>query len=174
MRVILLERVEKLGFIGDVVEVKNGFARNFLLPKGKALRSTTANLEYFSSKRAEIEVANLQLKDDAEKMKLKLADVMLTIIRHASESGSLFGSVRTGDISDALAEQGISITRSQVKISSPIKFVGTHSVRLQLHPEVSIDIPVKVMTAQELGSMSNSFDDEENGGAMEYATTVSN
>ena len=149
MQVILLERVEKLGFIGDVVDVKLGFARNFLLPKKKALRATEANLEYFKNKRAEIEANNLKLKNDAEKAAAKMADVAIVLTRQASDSGFLFGSVRPSDIVEELAEQGYKISKGQVRIPAPIKAIGTYQVGIVLHPEVSVDISVRVMTAQE-------------------------
>lgn len=152
MQVILLERIEKLGFIGDVVEVKVGFARNFLLPKAKALRATTANLEYFKAKKAEIEATNLKLKNEAEKIAGKMSDVAITLIRQASESGFLFGSVRPTDIVAELADQGYTIVKNQVKIASPIKAIGNYKIGIQLHPEVLVDISLRVMTAQELGS----------------------
>ena len=152
MKVILLERVEKLGFIGDVVEVRSGYARNFLLPKAKALRATVANLEYFASKKADIEANNLRLKSDAEKVRDKMSDISLIAVRQASESGFLFGSVRTSDVCSLLSEKGFNLSKNQVKINTPIKTVGHHVVTIILHPEVSIDIPVRVMTAQELGN----------------------
>lgn len=160
MRVILLERIEKLGFIGDVVNVKSGFARNFLLPKGKALRSTTANLEYFASKKAEIEANNLKLKSDAEKVSSKMADVSLVIVRQASESGMLFGSVRSSDIASLLKDQGFSVSKNQVDIPTPIKTIGNHNVKIILHPEISVDITVRVITAQEQSSDAEAQDQE--------------
>ena len=149
MRIILLERVEKLGFIGDVVDVKVGFARNFLLPKGKALRATVANLEFFATKKAEIEASNLSLKKEAEKVALKMGDLSIILIRQASESGFLFGSVRPTDIVSSLAEKGFTISKSQVKIAAPIKAIGTYGIGIALHPEVIVDISLRVMTAQE-------------------------
>ncbi len=152
MKVILLERIEKLGFIGDIVNVKSGFARNFLLPKKKALRSTTANIEYFASKKAEIEANNLKLKSDAEKVSSKMSNIFLIVVRQASESGMLFGSVRPNDIASLLKEQGFSVSKNQIDILTPIKTVGNHSVKIILHPEISVDIIVRVMTAQEQSS----------------------
>jgi large subunit ribosomal protein L9 len=149
MQVVLLERIPKLGFIGDVVNVKTGYARNFLLPKKKALRATPANLEYFTLKKAEIEAMNLKLKKEAEVVAAKLNDVSIILIRQASESGFLFGSVRAGDIAEELAGQGFIVSKSQVKIDSPIKTVGTHRVAVILHPEVVSEISLRVMTAQE-------------------------
>ena len=149
MQVILLERVEKLGFIGDVVDVKLGFARNFLLPKKKALRATEQNLEYFRTKKSEIEANNLKLKKDAEKAAAKMADVSLILTRQASDSGFLFGSVRPSDVVEALAEQGFKVAKGQVRIASPIKAIGTYQIAIVLHPEVAVNVSVRVMTAQE-------------------------
>ena len=149
MQVILLERVEKLGFIGDVVDVKLGYARNFLLPKKKALRATEANLEYFKNKKAEIEANNLKLKTEAEKAAKKLEDVSIILTRQASDSGFLFGSVRPSDIVDALSEQGITISKGQVRIAAPIKAIGNYKIGIVLHPEVTVDIALRVMTASE-------------------------
>lgn len=149
MQVILLERVEKLGFIGDVVDVKLGFARNFLLPKKKALRATEANLEYFKNKKSEIEANNLKMKKDAEKAASKMSNVSIVLIRQASDSGFLFGSVRPADIVEALAEQGYKVSKGQVRISMPIKAVGTYQIGIILHPEVSVNVSLRIMTAQE-------------------------
>ncbi len=157
MQVILLERVEKLGFIGDVVEVKVGYARNFLLPKGKALRGTEANLEYFKSKKAEIEANNLKLKTDAEKAATKMSEVSMVLTRQASDSGFLFGSVRPSDIVDELAEKGYKISKGQVKIAAPIKAIGTYQIGIVLHPEVIINISLRIMTSQE---QTVGFEDE--------------
>lgn len=169
MRVILLEKVEKLGHIGDVVDVKSGFARNFLLPKGKALRSTAANLEYFASRKAEIEANNLKLKSDAEKIATKMYGLSIIVVRQASESGMLFGSVRAGDIASLLTEEGFSIAKNQISIPSPIKTVGNHNVKIVLHPEISVDIAVRVMTAQEQGA---DMAGQEENGAQEDSITA--
>jgi large subunit ribosomal protein L9 len=149
MQVVLLERIEKLGFIGDIVDVKVGYARNFLLPKKKALRATDANLKYFETKKAEIEANNLKLKSDAEKVAIKMSDTSITLIRQSSDSGFLFGSVRPTDVVDSLAELGFSISKGQVKISSPIKSVGLYRIGIVLHPEISVDISLRVITAKE-------------------------
>lgn len=149
MQVILLERVEKLGFIGDIVDVKLGYARNFLLPKKKALRATEANLEYFKNKKAEIEANNLKLKADAEKAASKMSDVSIILTRQASDSGFLFGSVRPADIVEALDEQGFKVSKGQIRIQSPIKAIGTYQIGVVLHPEVVVNISLRVMTAQE-------------------------
>ncbi|MDO4975224.1 MAG: 50S ribosomal protein L9, partial [Alphaproteobacteria bacterium] len=145
----MLERVEKLGFIGDIVDVKLGYARNFLLPKKKALRATEANLEYFKNKKAEIEANNLKLKADAEKAASKMSDVSIILTRQASDSGFLFGSVRPADIVEALDEQGFKVSKGQIRIQSPIKAIGTYQIGVVLHPEVVVNISLRVMTAQE-------------------------
>ena len=155
MRVILLERIEKLGIIGDVVEVKAGYSRNYLLPKGKAIRATATNLEFFASKKSEIEATNLHHKAEAEKVAAKMTDVSLIVVRQASESGFLFGSVRSCDISASLAELGFVIAKSQVRIGTPIKLIGNHVIKISLHPEVVIDIPLRIVTAQEHFSAAN-------------------
>ena len=149
MQVILLERVEKLGFIGDIVDVKLGYARNFLLPKKKALRATESNLEYFKNKKAEIEANNLKLKTDAEKAASKMSDISIALTRQASDSGFLFGSVRPADIVEALDEQGFKISKGQIRIPAPIKAIGTYQIGVVLHPEVVVNISLRVMTAQE-------------------------
>lgn len=149
MQVILLERVEKLGFIGDIVDVKLGYARNFLLPKKKALRATESNLEYFKNKKAEIEANNLKLKTDAEKVASKMSDVSIVLTRQASDSGFLFGSVRPADIVEALDEQGFKISKGQIRIPAPIKAIGTYQIGVVLHPEVVVNVSLRVMTAQE-------------------------
>ncbi|MDR0552475.1 MAG: 50S ribosomal protein L9 [Holosporales bacterium] len=161
MKVVLLEKVEKLGSIGDEVEVKSGFARNFLLPRGKALRATPANLEYFSTRRTEIETQNLSQKANAEKTKEKMKDVSLVLVRQASESGMLFGSVRAADVCVELKGLGFAVNKNQVQLVAPIKSVGNHSVRVLLHAEVPVDIPIRVMTAQELQDKAAADEDEE-------------
>ncbi|MDR3224269.1 MAG: 50S ribosomal protein L9 [Holosporales bacterium] len=148
MKVILLERVGKLGFIGDVVEVKNGYARNYLLPQKKALRSTPSNLEYFQNKKIEIEATNLKLRSDAEKLAEKMSGVEVVLVRNASDSGFLFGSVRPGDIAEQLAEKGYIVSKSLINIAAPIKAVGNYKVGVVLHPEVIVDISLRVMAPQ--------------------------
>lgn len=149
MQVILLERVEKLGFIGDIVDVKLGYARNFLLPKKKALRATDANIEYFKNKKAEIEANNLKLKTDAEKAAAKMSDISIVLTRQASDSGFLFGSVRPADVVEALDEQGFKVSKGQVRIAAPIKAIGTYQIGIVLHPEVIVNVSLRVMTVQE-------------------------
>ncbi|MDR1609409.1 MAG: 50S ribosomal protein L9 [Holosporales bacterium] len=149
MRIVLLSRVEQLGVIGDVVEVKPGYARNFLLPQQKALRATPANLERFQNMKAEIEANNLKLKSEAEKLAAKMEHASIILVRNASDSGFLFGSVRSGDIAEQLAEQGFAISKSQVRIAAPIKSIGNYMVEVVLHPEVFTEVPLRVMTTQE-------------------------
>ena len=163
MQVILIEKVGKLGGIGDNVDVKLGFARNFLLPKRKALRATDANLEYFKSKKAEIEANNLKAMKNAEKVASKLSGVSIVLTRQASDSGFLFGSVRPSDIVEALAEQGHAVSKGQVVIPAPIKTIGTYKVGISLHPEVSVDIDVRIMTAQEQTASAEISSEEESG-----------
>lgn len=146
MQVILLEKVGKLGSIGDSVKVKNGYARNYLLPQHKALRCTKANIEYFKAKREEIEAKNMKLRQEAEKIASTMQDVSVTVIRQASDSGFLFGSVRPADIVAELEKQNIKISKGQLKINSPLKTVGTYRIGVQLHPEVQVDIILNIET----------------------------
>lgn len=146
MQVILLEKVGKLGSIGDSVKVKNGYARNYLLPQHKALRSTKANIAYFKAKKDEIEAKNLKLKQEAEKIASTMQDVSVTVVRQASDSGFLFGSVRPADIVSELEKQNIKVSKSQLKINNPLKTVGTYRIGVQLHPEVLVDIILNIET----------------------------
>jgi len=144
MQVVLLERVEKLGQMGDVVTVKDGFARNYLLPQNKALRATKANLVRFERERAQLEARNLELKREAEAVAAKLEGQSFTIIRQAAESGSLYGSVTARDIADTATENGFSIERHQVVLDHPVKELGLHDIRVLLHPEVWATITINV------------------------------
>ena len=144
MQVILLERIGRLGQMGDVITVKDGFARNFLLPQGKALRATEANRKHFDTVRAQLEVRNLQLKSEAEGVSAKLNGKSFIVIRQAGDTGQLYGSVSTRDIADAVTEGGFSIERRQVMLDRPIKSLGVHAVRIQLHGEVEPHITVNV------------------------------
>lgn len=144
MEVILLERVGKLGQMGDVVRVKDGFARNFLLPRGKALRATADNKTRFESMKTELQARNLELKGGAEKVAATLNGKSVTVIRQASEAGQLYGSVSTRDIASLLAADGASINRSQVVLNTPIKAIGQYKVPLALHPDVETQITVIV------------------------------
>lgn len=144
MQVVLLERVEKLGQMGDVVKVKPGFARNFLLPRGKALRATKTNIERFEVERAQLETRNLERRGEAEQVAKKLDGQVFTVLRAAGETGILYGSVNTRDIANAITEGGFSATRNQIVLDQPIKSVGMHEVKVQLHPEVRSKVTLNV------------------------------
>ena len=149
MQVILLERIEKLGQMGDTVAVKDGYARNFLIPKGKALRATQENIVVFSEKKTQLEATNLKLKKEAEDVAKKLKDYVLTMIRQAGENGHLYGSVSTKDIAENLTKERCAIARSQVELSKPIKELSLHPVKIILHPEVSLELTVNVALSVE-------------------------
>lgn len=149
MQIILLERIAKLGQMGDVVNVKDGFARNYLLPQGKALRANKANLATFESQRAELEARNLERKKEADAVHDKLNGTSYVVIRSAGETGQLYGSVSTRDIAASLEEQGFKVARSQVTLQNPIKIIGLHSVEVTLHPEVSSTITVNVARSED-------------------------
>lgn len=153
MDVVLLERVEKLGQMGDVVSVKDGYARNYLLPQNKALRATKANMVRFETQRAQLETRNLELKAEAEAVGGKLDGQIFVIIRQASEAGSLYGSVAARDITDAATEGGFTVERRQVVLDRPIKELGLHSVRVILHPEVTAGITINVARSSEEATM---------------------
>jgi large subunit ribosomal protein L9 len=144
MEVILLERVEKLGQMGDVVSVKDGFARNFLLPQKKALRATETNKAAFEADRARLEAENLERRKDAEAVAEKMTGVKVIMIRAAGESGQLYGSVSSRDIADAVTEAGVAINRSQVVLDRAIKTLGLHDVVVRLHPEVAETVIVNI------------------------------
>ena len=144
MEVILLERIEKLGQMGDVVKVKDGFARNFLLPQKKALRASEDNLAYFEKEKVTLEANNLKQKQEAEVILTKLDNFNLIIIRQAGETGQLYGSVNTNDIKTSLNENGFVVEKNQVKLEKPIKEIGIHKVSVKLHPEVQAIISVIV------------------------------
>ena len=144
MEVILLERVGKLGQMGEVVRVKDGYARNFLLPKGKALRATDANKKRFEGMKVELEARNLELKGEAEKVAAKLDGQNFTVLRQASESGQLYGSVSTRDVAAILSDGGFAVNRGQIALNAPIKLIGTHKVPVALHPEIQATITIYV------------------------------
>ena len=144
MEVILLERIEKLGQMGDVVKVKDGFARNFLLPQKKALRASEDNLAYFEKEKVTLEANNLKQKQEAEVILTKLDDFNLIIIRQAGETGQLYGSVNTNDVKTSLNENGFVVEKNQIKLDKPIKEIGIHKVSVKLHPEVQAIISVIV------------------------------
>lgn len=150
MDVILLQRIGKLGQMGDVVTVKDGYARNYLLPQKKALRATEANKKHFDSQRAQLEANNLELKKEAEAVAEKLAGKSFVALRSAGDTGQLYGSVSTRDIAEAVTEGGFTIDRRQVIMDKPIKTLGVHASRVMLHPEVIVDISLNVArTAEE-------------------------
>jgi large subunit ribosomal protein L9 len=150
MQVILLERVEKLGQMGEVVKVKDGFARNFLLPRKKALRATKDNIARFDKEKAQLEARNLTLKKEAEGVAGKLDKQTFVILRQAGETGMLYGSVSTRDIADAVTAGGVSVSRDQVNLDKPIKALGLHDLKIVLHPEVRVGVTVNVArTAEE-------------------------
>ena len=144
MQIILLERVEKLGQMGDLVNVKPGYARNYLLPQGKALRANKANLERFESERAQREATNLEQRQGAEVEANKMNGLAVNLVRAASEMGQLFGSVTSRDIAEAVTAAGFTITRDQVVLDKAIKALGLSDVRIRLHPEVSVEIVVNI------------------------------
>lgn len=149
MKIILLERVEHLGQMGEVVTVKPGYARNFLLPRKKALRATRDNVAFFEKQKAQLEATNLKLRSEAESVAKTMEGVQIVVIRQASEVGHLYGSVRSQDVSEGLTAAGYTVNRSQVQIITPIKNLGIHQVRLVLHPEVSLLIGVIVAQSDE-------------------------
>ena len=149
MEVILLERVEKLGGIGDVVSVKNGFARNYLLPNKKALRANEANKKVFEANRARIEAENAERRTEAEKDAKKVDGKSVQLIRQASNTGQLYGSVSARDIVEALEGEGANVTKSQIVLARPIKSIGMHEVKVALHPEVSVTVKVNVARSPE-------------------------
>lgn len=144
MKVILLERVERLGALGDVVSVKDGFARNFLLPRSKALRANTANMKVFDDMRADIEARNAEAREAAAKAGKRLDESSYVMIRQAGETGQLYGSVSGRDVADAVNAEGGRIDRAMVVLDRPIKTLGVHQVKVRLHPEVSITVNINI------------------------------
>lgn len=176
MDVILLERVEKLGAIGDVVKVKDGYARNFLLPNKKALRSNEANRKVFEANRARIESDNASRRADAETEAKTFTDASVTLIRQASNTGQLYGSVAVRDLVDALVADGHKVGKSAIVLDKPIKAIGVYTVKVALHPEVSVSVKVNVarspeeaeMQAQGVDVMSSMFERDEAGFVENY------
>jgi large subunit ribosomal protein L9 len=155
MEIVLLERIEKLGIMGDVVSVKDGFARNYLLPQGKALRATKANLASFEEQRAQLEARNLEQRKEAEAVGARMEGASIVVVRQASESDHLYGSVSMRDIADGLSEAGYSVDRKQVALDHPIKTIGLTEVRVVLHPEVSVMVQVNVARSEEEARLRN-------------------
>jgi large subunit ribosomal protein L9 len=149
MKVILLERVERLGGLGEVVNVKDGFARNFLLPKSKALRATSANMKVFEGQRHEIEARNANAREAASKSGEKLDGESYVLIRQAGESGQLYGSVSGRDVAEAMGEGGGKVERSMVVLDKPIKTLGVHEVKVRLHPEVTVTVKVNIARSKD-------------------------
>ncbi len=149
MEVILLERVAKLGQMGETVRVRDGFARNFLLPRGKALRATGANKERFETQRSQLEARNLELRKEAEGVGAKLDGQSFVIVRQAGETGVLYGSVSTRDLAEAISKEGFSVDRQQVVLNQPIKTIGLHQVPVALHPEVEVQVTINVARSPE-------------------------
>jgi large subunit ribosomal protein L9 len=176
MDVILLERVEKLGAIGDVVSVKAGFARNYLLPRKKALRANEANKKVFEANRAQIEADNAARRSTAETDAKGIDGKTLTLIRQASNTGQLYGSVSARDLAELLHDDGSKIAKSQIVLGKPIKAIGLHEVKIALHPEVSVSIKVNVarspeeaeLQAQGVDVMASMFERDEAGFTEEY------
>ncbi|WP_375617653.1 MULTISPECIES: 50S ribosomal protein L9 [unclassified Bartonella] len=144
MDIILLERIPRLGQMGDIVSVKDGYARNFLLPQGKALRANEANKKHFEVQRAQLEARNLERKSEAQKISEKLDGQSFIVVRSAGETGQLYGSVSTRDIAEIITDEGFSIGRNQIELNHPIKMIGLHTITLSLHPEVQISVIINV------------------------------
>jgi large subunit ribosomal protein L9 len=149
VELILLQRVEKLGQMGEIVRVKPGYARNYLLPQKMALRANKANREHFDGQRAQLEALNIKRREEAERLAERIGQLSVVIIRQAGDSGSLYGSVSVRDIADGCIEGGLTITRQQVILEHPIKLLGLYTVRVVLHPEVSIPVTVNVARSVE-------------------------
>lgn len=149
MNVILLERVEHLGQMGDLVHVRPGYARNFLLPQGKAVRATDENRKRFDERRAQLEVTNLQRRSEAEAVAVKMNGLNVTLIRQAGESGQLYGSVSARDLAEVITEAGFTIGRQQVRLNAPIKTLGVHAVGVTLHPEVIVTVSANIARSRE-------------------------
>ncbi len=167
MEVILLERIAKLGQMGDVVRVKDGYARNYLLPTGKALRANDANRTIFESRRAELEARNLERKSEAESIHGKLDGSTYVVIRSAGETGQLYGSVTTRDVAATLEEAGFKVARNQVNLNTPIKVIGLHEITIMLHPEVESAISVNVARSEDEAKRQAAGEDLTTREAME-------
>lgn len=148
MQIILLERIEKLGQMGDVVRVKDGYARNYLLPQKKALRATEDNRASFEKQKAQLEATNLDRRTEAEAVAEKLDGLKCVVLRQASEGGQLYGSVNSRDIAQAVTQAGFTVDRKQIQLTATIKTIAIHDVRVTLHPEVSVDISVNVARSE--------------------------
>ena len=169
MQVILLERVAKLGQMGDVVDVRAGYARNFLLPQGKALTASAANIAQFEARKAQLEANNLETRKEAEALAERLDGQQFIVIRSASDAGALYGSVTTRDAADAATEAGFTVDRKQVVLTAPIKELGLHSVTVVLHPEVSVSIELNVARSPEEAELQASGKSIQDAAAEEEA-----
>ena len=149
MDVILMERIEKLGQMGDVVSVKPGYARNYLLPQKKAMRATEENRRAFDAQRVQLEAVNLERRTEAEGVAKKVDGLFVILVRQAGEAGQLYGSVNGRDVADQVTEAGVTIERGQIQLDRPIKAIGLHKVRVDLHPEVSVHVTVNVARSDE-------------------------
>lgn len=149
MEIILLERVENLGQMGDIVRVKPGYARNYLLPRKKAARATEENRKRFNEQRAQLEATNLELRTEAEAVAVKLDGLAVALIRQAGEAGQLYGSATARDVAEAVTAAGFTVNRQQIRLNQPIKTLGLHQVQVSLHPEVSVGITVNVARSAE-------------------------
>lgn len=149
MEVILLERVAKLGQMGETVKVRSGYARNFLLPRGKALRATEANKKHFDAQRAQLEARNLERRKEAETVGEKLNGQSFIILRQSGETGVLYGSVSTRDLAEIMTQNGFTVDRNQIAINQPIKTIGLHNVPVALHPEVEVHVTINVARSPE-------------------------
>ncbi|MGH6946681.1 MAG: 50S ribosomal protein L9 [Kiloniellales bacterium] len=149
MDVILLQRIERLGQMGDVVKVRPGYARNFLLPRKKALRATKENMARFEQQRSHLEAENLQRRDEAEQVGAKLNGISVVLVRQAGEGGQLYGSASARDLAEAITEAGFTVNRDQIRLDRPIKILGLHEIRVQLHPEVTVAVTANVARSAE-------------------------
>ena len=181
IELILLERVEKLGQMGQLVKVRPGYARNYLLPQKKAMRATKENLAYFETQRAQLEATNLARKSEAEQVAGKLEGLHVVLIRQAGESGQLYGSVSSRDIADAVTAAGFTVDRQQIVLDRPIKTLGLHPLRVMLHPEVAATVTANVAQSAEQAQMQEAGinpllerdeDEEEEAGGEEQAAAV--
>lgn len=149
IKVVLLQKVAKLGHIGDVVKVRPGFARNYLLPKKIALRATEENIKYFEAQKTKIEADNAEMRAKAQKIADEIGAISITVVRQASEKGQLYGSVAARDIAAAISDQGIKVTPGQVNLNAPIKMLGVYDVSVDLHPEVSVSVKLSIAKSEE-------------------------
>lgn len=167
MEIVLLERVEKLGLIGDIVRVKPGYARNYLLPRKKALRATPENIKVFESRKAQLEADNIKRRSEAEAIQMRMSGLKTVLIRQAGETGQLYGSVGSRDVALAVTEAGFSIDRGQVELAKPVKVLGLYDVRISLHPDVHVMVTVNVARTEEEAQMQF-----ERGGAINRAALM--